>query len=225
MPSFDITSEFNQQEVINAIDQMNREIINRYDFKDTNTSVSFSNSTISLRSATEERLNAADQVLREKFAKRNVSIKFLSNFNDEQTPSEAKREYTLKSGLDKEISKIIVKDLKEFSKKINQTVGDDKIIDNLNYVEIDKKLLEYLNNYYPSKETSNTYDLIHQSAGKKIQSHLFLPDVDWEKMAKIIQSYRGSDRYTVYLQSIFGLWGLPQRLFSRSNGVSRFFGH
>ena len=117
MPSFDITSEFNQQEVINAIDQMNREIINRYDFKDTNTSVSFSNSTISLRSTTEERLNAADQVLREKFAKRNVSIKFLSNFNDEQTPSEAKREYTLKSGLDKEISKIIVKDLKEFSKK------------------------------------------------------------------------------------------------------------
>ena len=51
MPSFDITSEFNQQEVINAIDQMNREIINRYDFKDTNTSVSFSNSTISLRSS------------------------------------------------------------------------------------------------------------------------------------------------------------------------------
>ena len=127
MPSFDITSEFNQQEVINAIDQMNREIINRYDFKDTNTSVSFSNSTISLRSTTEERLNAADQVLREKFAKRNVSIKFLSNFNDEQTPSEAKREYTLKSGLDKEISKIIVKDLKEFSKKIQSSIQDQSI--------------------------------------------------------------------------------------------------
>ena len=127
MPSFDITSEFNQQEVINAIDQMNREIINRYDFKDTNTSVSFSNSTISLRSTTEERLNAADQVLREKFAKRNVSIKFLSNFNDEQTPSEAKREYTLKSGLDKEVSKIIVKDLKEFSKKIQSSIQDQSI--------------------------------------------------------------------------------------------------
>ena len=127
MPSFDITSEFNQQEVINAIDQMSREIINRYDFKDTNTSVSFSNSTISLRSTTEERLNAADQVLREKFAKRNVSIKFLSNFNDEQTPSETKREYTLKSGLDKEISKIIVKDLKEFSKKIQSSIQDQSI--------------------------------------------------------------------------------------------------
>ena len=127
MPSFDITSEFNEQEVTNAIDQMNREIINRYDFKDTNTSVSFSNETISLRSSTEERLQAADQVLREKFAKRNVSIKFLSNFTDEQTPSESKREYTLKSGLDKEISKIIVKDLKEFSKKIQTSIQDESI--------------------------------------------------------------------------------------------------
>jgi len=127
MPSFDITSEFNQQEVINAIDQMNREIINRYDFKDTNTSVSFSNDTISLRSSTEERLNAADQVLREKFAKRNVSIKFLNNFSDEQTPSETKREYKLKSGLDKEISKVIVKDLKEFSKKIQSSIQDESI--------------------------------------------------------------------------------------------------
>ncbi len=127
MPSFDITSEFNHQEVTNAIDQMNREIINRYDFKDTNTSVSFSNDTISLRSSTEERLNAADQVLREKFAKRNVSIKFLNNFSDEQTPSETKREYKLKSGLDKEISKVIVKDLKEFSKKIQSSIQDESI--------------------------------------------------------------------------------------------------
>ena len=127
MPSFDITSEFDQQEVVNAIDQMNREIVNRYDFKDTNTSVSLSNEIISLRSSTEERLNAADQVLREKFVKRNVSIKFLTNFSDEQTPSEAKREYTLKSGIDKEISKNIVKDLKDFSKKLQSSIQNDSV--------------------------------------------------------------------------------------------------
>ena len=127
MPSFDITSEFNQQEVVNAIDQMNREIINRYDFKDTKTSVNFTNDIIKLRSSTQERLLAADQVLREKFAKRNVSIKFLSNFSDEQTPSEAKREYTLKSGLDNDVAKIIVKDLKEFSKKIQSSIQNDSI--------------------------------------------------------------------------------------------------
>ena len=127
MPSFDITSEFNQQEVVNAIDQMNREIVNRYDFKDTNTSVSLTNEIISLRSSTEERLNAADQVLREKFVKRNVSIKFLTNFTDEQTPSEAKRKYTLKSGIDKEISKNIVKDLKDFSKKLQSSIQNDSV--------------------------------------------------------------------------------------------------
>ncbi len=127
MPSFDITSEFNSQEVLNAIDQMNREIVNRYDFKNTSTSVNFSNDIISLRSSTEERLKAADQVLREKFVKRNVSIKFLSNFSDEETPSEAKRMYILKSGIDKEISKNIVKDLKEFSKKLQSSIQNESI--------------------------------------------------------------------------------------------------
>ena len=127
MPSFDITSEFNSQEVLNAIDQMNREIVNRYDFKNTSTSVNFSNDIISLRSSTEERLKAADQVLREKFVKRNVSIKFLSNFSDEETPSEAKRIYILKSGIDKEISKNIVKDLKGFSKNLQSSIQNESI--------------------------------------------------------------------------------------------------
>ena len=75
MPSFDITSEFNQQEVTKAIDQMIREIVNRYDFKNTNTSVNLSNEIILLKSNTEERLLAADQVLREKFAKKNDNEK------------------------------------------------------------------------------------------------------------------------------------------------------
>jgi hypothetical protein len=106
---------------------MNREIVNRYDFKDTNTSVDLSNEIISLRSSTEERLKAADQVLREKFVKRNVSIKFLTNFTDEETPSESKRIYTLKSGIDKETSKNIVKDLKEFSKKLQSSIQNESI--------------------------------------------------------------------------------------------------
>jgi len=127
VPSFDITSDFNPQEVLNAVDQMNREILTRYDFKDTNTSVDFSNEIISLRSSTEERLKAADQVLREKFVKRNVSIKFLTNFTDEKTPSESKRIYTLKSGIDKETSKYIVKDLKELSKKLQSSIQNESI--------------------------------------------------------------------------------------------------
>ena len=127
MPSFDITSSFDKQEVINAVDQMSRELINRYDFRDTNTSSTLIDNSIIIKSSTDERLNAADQVLREKFAKRNVSIKFLGDFNDEKTPSESKRTYTLKSGIDKDIAKIIVKDLKQNFKKVQSSIQDSSI--------------------------------------------------------------------------------------------------
>ncbi len=127
MPSFDITSSFDKQEVINAVDQMSRELINRYDFRDTNTSSTLTDNSIIIKSSTDERLNAADQVLREKFAKRNVSIKFLVDFNDEKTPSESKRTYTLKSGIDKDIAKIIIKDLKQNFKKVQSSIQDSSI--------------------------------------------------------------------------------------------------
>ena len=127
MPSFDITSSFDKQEVINAVDQMSRELINRYDFRDTNTSSTLTDNSIIIKSSTDERLNAADQVLREKFAKRNVSIKFLGDFNDEKTPSESKRTYTLKSGIDKDTAKIIVKDLKQNFKKVQSSIQDSSI--------------------------------------------------------------------------------------------------
>ena len=91
MPTFDITSTFDKQEVTNAVDQMNRELVNRYDFRGTNTTAILSDNNIIIKSSTEERMNAADQVLKEKFVKRNVSIKFLSNFEDEKTPSESKK--------------------------------------------------------------------------------------------------------------------------------------
>ena len=74
MPTFDITSTFDKQEVTNAVDQMNRELVNRYDFRGTNTTALLSENNITIKSSTEERMNAADQVLKEKFAKRNVSI-------------------------------------------------------------------------------------------------------------------------------------------------------
>ena len=100
MPTFDITSEYNQQEVLNAVDQAHREITNRYDFRDTETFISYNENTITLKSSTPERMAAAEQVLKEKFANRNVSVNFLGEFKDETTPSEVKRVFNLKSGID-----------------------------------------------------------------------------------------------------------------------------
>ena len=127
MPTFDISSEFNKQEVTNAIDQCHREISNRYDFRDTKTSVNEIENSILLKSSTLDRLLAADQVLREKFAKRNISIKFLSDFADEETPSENKRVYTLKTGIETADAKEIVKFIKEKDKKIQASIQDGSI--------------------------------------------------------------------------------------------------
>jgi len=127
MPTFDITSEYNQQEVLNAVDQAHREITNRYDFRDTGTFISYNENTITLKSSTPERMAAAEQVLKEKFAKRNVSVKFLGEFKDETTPSEVKRFFNLKSGIDQDSSKKIIATIKGNNKKIQCSYQNQQI--------------------------------------------------------------------------------------------------
>ena len=127
MPTFDISSEYNQQEVVNAVDQAHREISNRYDFRDTGTFISYSENTITLKSSTSERMTAAEQVLKEKFAKRNVSVKFLGEFKDETTPSEVKRFFNLKSGIDQDSSKKIIALIRENNKKIQCSYQNQQI--------------------------------------------------------------------------------------------------
>ena len=76
--SFDIVSEVDLQEVANAVDQAGRELATRFDFKGTDTEISRDNTTIELRSSTEDRLKAALQVLKEKAVKRHIPLKALS---------------------------------------------------------------------------------------------------------------------------------------------------
>ena len=65
MPSFDIVSQYDQQEVRNAVDQAEREIINRFDFKGTNSEIQLAEDSIRIESSTEDRLNALLIVLEE----------------------------------------------------------------------------------------------------------------------------------------------------------------
>ena len=127
MATFDISSELKKQEVINAVDQCHREISNRYDFRDTNTSVNLMETSILLKSSTLDRLLAAEQVLKEKFVKRNVSIKFLGDIKDETLPSEVKRTFNLKSGIDQSTSKEIITLLKKSNKKIQCSYQNETI--------------------------------------------------------------------------------------------------
>src|ERR1700677_1280544 len=75
MPTFDIVSEVDMQEVRNAVDQANREAATRFDFKNTDSAIELSESELVLRSSTEDRLRALHQVLDEKLVKRQVSLK------------------------------------------------------------------------------------------------------------------------------------------------------
>ncbi|MBO0886884.1 MAG: YajQ family cyclic di-GMP-binding protein [Acidimicrobiales bacterium] len=77
MPTFDVVSRVDLQEVRNAVDQANREAGTRYDFKDTGSAVELGDEGLVLRSSTEDRLRALTQVLEEKLVRRKVSLKAL----------------------------------------------------------------------------------------------------------------------------------------------------
>ena len=75
MPSFDVVSEVDAQEVRNAVDQAQREIANRFDFKNTNSSIEQNDMVITLHTVSEDRMNALRTVLEEKLVKRGVSLR------------------------------------------------------------------------------------------------------------------------------------------------------
>ena len=77
MPSFDISSEVDQQEVTNAMDQAAREVSTRFDFWDTDSGAELGEGTITIRSMSEDRLRAVRQVVEEKLVRRKVSLKAL----------------------------------------------------------------------------------------------------------------------------------------------------
>src|SRR5262249_27654211 len=78
MPTFDVVSEIDEQEVRNAVDQATREVGTRYDFKGTDSAIDLGEKSIELNTESEPRLQALTQVLEEKMVKRGVSLKALS---------------------------------------------------------------------------------------------------------------------------------------------------
>jgi hypothetical protein len=127
MPTFDITSEVDQQEVRNAVDQANREVANRFDFKNTDSSVELGDTAITLRSSTEDRLRALRQVLEERLVKRGVSMKALDWGNvEEASGGTARQVATLVAGIGTEKAKDINKFVKSLGMKgvQTQTQGD-----------------------------------------------------------------------------------------------------
>ncbi len=127
MPSFDVVSQVDMSEVTNAVDQAAREVANRFDFKDTHSSVELGDNTITMRSGTEDRLAALRMVLEEKMVKRKVSLKALDYGGVEDAAGSTVRQVaTLVAGISSDKAKELNKFIKQLGVKgvASQTQGD-----------------------------------------------------------------------------------------------------
>ncbi len=129
MPSFDIVSEVDLQEVRNAVDQANREAATRFDFKNTDSQIEMTDTELTLTSATEDRLRALYQVLEEKMVRRDVSLKSLDPKGiEEASKGSARQKVVLKAGIDQEAGKKINKLIKDLNLKgIQSQIQGDQV--------------------------------------------------------------------------------------------------
>jgi cyclic-di-GMP-binding protein len=130
MPSFDIVSKVNEQEVDNAFQQAKKEIDQRYDFKGTETTlekVTEPEKGLKIRSSTEQRLEAARTVLVEKMAKRGVPLRGLKYGNVEQSGKYVSQVLSFVQGIAAEKAKALVKALKDSKLKVQAAIQGDTV--------------------------------------------------------------------------------------------------
>lgn len=127
-PSFDVVSQVDMQEVRNGVQQASKEIQTRFDFKGTGTSVELKDNSIEIRSSTDQRLNAAVQVLEEKLVKRKVSLKALEKGKLEDAAGGSYRqEIKLKQGVPTEKAREMVKVIKAMKLKVQAAIMGDSL--------------------------------------------------------------------------------------------------
>jgi uncharacterized protein YajQ (UPF0234 family) len=127
MPTFDVVSEVDRQEMRNAIDQAQREIATRYDFKNTDSSIEQNDLVLTLRTSSEDRLTALRTVIEEKLVKRGVSLKGLDYGKiEEATHNSVRQVLTVAVGISSEKAREINRMIKEKGPKgvSSQTQGE-----------------------------------------------------------------------------------------------------
>jgi hypothetical protein len=127
MPSFDVVSEIDMQEVRNAVDQAQRELATRFDFKDTGSEIELGKDAMTLRSSSEDRLRAVRVVLEEKFVKRKLSLKTLDWGKVEDASGQrVRQEVKLKAGINSDAARDLNKRIKALNLKgiQSQTQGE-----------------------------------------------------------------------------------------------------
>jgi hypothetical protein len=127
MPSFDVVSEINAHELTNAVDQANRELSQRFDFKDVGASYELKDFTITMRAEVEFQLKQMLEILKQRLAKRGIDVGCIELKDPLSNLAEARQEVLLRHGIDQDAGKKIVKALKESKLKVQGAIQGDKV--------------------------------------------------------------------------------------------------
>ena len=127
MPSFDVVSKLDWSEVNNALNQAQREIAQRFDFKGTGSKFEQDGPTVLLKSETEFQLEQMLTILRQKLAKRGIDIACMQEEAPEITGSEARQKVVLRSGIDTPLARDLVKKIKGGKLKVQAAIQGDKL--------------------------------------------------------------------------------------------------
>jgi cyclic-di-GMP-binding protein len=126
--TFDVVSKVDKQEVSNALNQAQKEIAQRYDFKGVGAEVDFSGETILMKANSEERVKAVLDVLQSKLVKRNISLKSLETGEPYASGKEYRLESSIKEGIDQPTAKKITKLIRdEAPKSVKATIQGDEL--------------------------------------------------------------------------------------------------
>lgn len=127
MPSFDVVSEVDMHEATNAIDQANREVGNRFDFKGTNSRYELVDAVITMHSQTDFQLQQMLDIVQDKLNRRGVDIACLKIDEPEVTGREARQRLTLQQGLETPLAKQIVQAIKQSKIKVQASIMGDHV--------------------------------------------------------------------------------------------------
>jgi len=127
MPSFDIVSEVDMHEVSNAVDQTNREVGTRFDFKGTSARVEQNEAVLTLKGDNEFQVRQVSDILYKKMAKRGIDIAALKEGETETSGNKASLAITVRQGIDQDTARKIVKQIKESKKKVQSSIQGDKV--------------------------------------------------------------------------------------------------
>jgi len=127
MPSFDIVSEFEMHEAVNAVDQANREVNTRFDFKGSNAKFEQNKNVITMTADAEFQLQQMYDILQTKMNRRGIDIMCMELGEIEQTGKLVKQSVTLREGLDSELARKIVKIIKDKKLKVQSAIQGEKV--------------------------------------------------------------------------------------------------